>query len=383
MCRIIIMSSINSDYIQHISLQKIKDNIHLSNNPGMLMASPSIDPPYKYHWVRDASVVMRVFIDEYNKTKGDELLCILIQYINNEHKIQNVDTLTSLGEPKLNLDGSPFNGPWGRPQNDGPALRGINMIRLYHILKDVYSSIANNIILPIIIKDLNYIADNYNKVCFDLWEEIKGWHFYTRMVQLKFIQDCIHLTETHDVYLSDAHDFTQIRNNLIETIGHHFTADGVIISSFDEEGNIAKTDDAANLLAYSHIDYDPYIVTHFPVERALQTCNNLLAFFSNKYGMDSLNLIGRYANDKYYTGHIWPLCSLALAQIYIHISNEYREKLSIAEDIITKVVAIDINYDISEQYDPKTGLQLSAQKLTWNYAELYKTLVAYVNIHNV
>ena len=57
-------------------------------------------------------------------------------------------------------------------------------------------------IIPIIIKDLNYIMKNYNQVSFDL-EENKGWHFYTRMVQLKFLKDSIkyhkHLQDVIDV----------------------------------------------------------------------------------------------------------------------------------------------------------------------------------------
>ena len=33
------------------------------------------------------------------------------------------------------------------------------------------------------------------KSLFDLWEENKGWHFYTRMVQLKFLKNCLKLNK--------------------------------------------------------------------------------------------------------------------------------------------------------------------------------------------
>lgn len=33
-----------------------------------------------------------------------------------------------LGEPKFMVDGSRFNGAWGRPQRDGPALRAIALM---------------------------------------------------------------------------------------------------------------------------------------------------------------------------------------------------------------------------------------------------------------
>ena len=51
----------------------------------------------------------------------------------------------------------------------------------------------DKLIRPIVIKDINYLLNNYDKVSFDLWEENKGWHFYTRMVQLKFLKDCLKL----------------------------------------------------------------------------------------------------------------------------------------------------------------------------------------------
>ena len=38
------------------------------------------------------------------------------------------------GKGKINIDCSPFNGDWGRPQNDGPALRGIMMIKIINLL---------------------------------------------------------------------------------------------------------------------------------------------------------------------------------------------------------------------------------------------------------
>ena len=40
-------------------------------------------------------------------------------------------TLTSgagLGEPKFNVDETRFNGNWGRPQRDGPALRSVALM---------------------------------------------------------------------------------------------------------------------------------------------------------------------------------------------------------------------------------------------------------------
>ena len=123
-------------------LKKIYENSCFSKKKGMIIASPSSEPPYKYHWIRDSSLVMRVIISEYKTHMDDKNLIHIINYIENEYHIQNMNTLTGLGEPKINIDGTPYNEPWGRPQNDGPALRCINLIEIYKILKTDYKYIC-------------------------------------------------------------------------------------------------------------------------------------------------------------------------------------------------------------------------------------------------
>ena len=57
--------------------------------------------------------------------------------------------------------------------------------------------------------------------------------------------------------------------------------------------------------------------------------------------------------------------------------NDIRNALTgscIINDIINTIIEIDLNLDIAEQYNPITKEQMSAKKLTWNYAELYSTL---------
>ena len=94
-------------------------------------------------------------------------------------------------EPKYNINCTAFNGEWGRPQNDGPALRGIILFKLINLLNYKYDNLIDKLIIPVIKKDLDYIISNYDKTSYDIWEEKKGWHFYTRMVQTKFIKDSI------------------------------------------------------------------------------------------------------------------------------------------------------------------------------------------------
>ena len=70
-------------------LQRITENTNTMSHVGIIIASPSEDPPYKYHWVRDSALVMRTFIDMYSKTKEPLYFQYIINYLENENKIQD------------------------------------------------------------------------------------------------------------------------------------------------------------------------------------------------------------------------------------------------------------------------------------------------------
>lgn len=85
-----------------------------------------------------------------------------------------------LGEPKYLVDGSRFNGAWGRPQRDGPALRAIALMTYSNwLIKNGKSKDVKNRIWPIIANDLSYVGQYWNETGFDLWEEVLGSSFFT------------------------------------------------------------------------------------------------------------------------------------------------------------------------------------------------------------
>ncbi len=121
------MSNFNND------IEKLMDGLFMNFQkkgimPGVVIASPSKkDPNYFYHWVRDAAITMKCVILLYKKQKinFDYLVKIFNNYIQVEYKNQHLHSLSGLGEPKVHVNLTPFNDPWGRPQNDGPALRAL------------------------------------------------------------------------------------------------------------------------------------------------------------------------------------------------------------------------------------------------------------------
>ena len=375
-----------NQYLDKI-LQRINENTNTTTNVGIIIASPSESPPYKYHWIRDSALVMRTIVDMYRTTKDPVYFQSILNYIEIESRLQGLKTISGLGEPKYNINCTAFNGSWGRPQNDGPALRGIILFQIIELFAYKYETIVKQLILPIIIKDLNYLLSNYRKVSFDIWEEKKGWHFYTRMVQAKFLKEALRFKKLFGDEM-DTELVTNAYQGLLSDLNDHINGE-TIISSFDEKGKIIKYEDAANLLAFCHINYDEEILKTVPLEYVNHTCDGLIQAFRKKYKDDEMNLIGRYIDDKYYDGHIWILCSLALGQIYIELyqrrnvtkysSPMHRSKsnpnnlfIEIANGILERILTLDPNLILPEQFNPITNEFLSAEKLTWNYSELYQ-----------
>ena len=356
-----------------IIIEKIFENINITTETGIIVASPSDEPDYKYHWIRDSALVMRPIIHQYKLTNEAKYFQTILNYLEIETNIQKLPGISGLGEPKINTDGTSFMGDWGRPQNDGPALRGIVLFKIIKAFEGKYINIIDNIIVPILKKDIKYIIENYNKPSFDLWEENYGWHWYTRMVQCKFLKECI----THYTYISHSINKKTLLDTyqiLSDNLLDHINGES-IISSFNTEGSIVRYEDAANILAYCHIDFDKDIMKKFPLKLLKHTSTNLVDYFRKKYNNPTINLIGRYQNDKYYNGQIWIICSLALAQYYLKLFNINRSEDSyyiIANSIMEKIISLDPNLILPEQFDPNTNEYFSAKKLTWNYSELYE-----------
>lgn len=233
------------------TFEKLLNNIGDSNLPntlisqgvteGAIIASPSkVTPDYFYQWIRDSAITINTVISNLFplpmgslEKKNDAsfapfaeinvtLAGTVLKYINNSYTLQRLgnpsgqgvntgadNSLRGLGEPKWNVDDKPFLGSWGRPQNDGPALRSIS---IFHLLKHLE---MNNLSLQDIITkcetqqkkafdlpfhnetelyeqvlywDLQFIIQNWQEDSFDLWEEVNGKHFFTSLVQLTTIK---------------------------------------------------------------------------------------------------------------------------------------------------------------------------------------------------
>lgn len=192
---------------------------------GTMIASPSRpqdreedeNENYYFQWPRDGALclreVVRRFILAQNGSligvhgeRSKELEVIIRDFITMNAKLQHTANPSGafetggLGEPKFNVDGSPFEADWGRPQNDGPALRAVSLLNYANYLVNTKDPAALQYVIsvlfrpsaahsPTIIKDdLDYVARKWKDSTFELWEEVnadsaEGGHFHMLMVQ--------------------------------------------------------------------------------------------------------------------------------------------------------------------------------------------------------
>lgn len=333
------------------------------NENGSIKASPSDEPNYNYHWVRDSNLIVSLLVDLYeylyinNITEIDkyDVLNFIEKFVDFEIVIHNSNQITGLGEPKIHLDGSPFIEPWGRPQNDGPALRIISFIKIIKNFGYLEKKIE-----PLICENLKYLKENYNKKGYDLWEEIHGFHYYTKIIQLKAFKIVKEYYGFNvDFYIDE-----------IEKIINRFVVDGKIISTI--EGNIKRSYlDTSIFMASLHTNS----VTHYFNEE-MKSGNILIEEFNKIYPINKnskIKWLGRYPEDIYYGGNPWIITTLAY---YLFLYKNFRiSKKEILEKLYFIDEILDKNKDSPEQIDKNNLSSKSALFLGWNCAEIIRIII--------
>lgn len=354
-------------------------------SPGMVVASPSRENPnYYYDWVRDTSLSMRALIDYWELTRDQRVENMLFIWVRSETRRQNVFTFSGLGEPKYNVDGSGYQGPWGRPQNDGPALRALSMMKFARLLidsgrRDFVQRRLYTGVLPAntpIKKDLEYTAHHWREPNFEPWEEEMGLHFYNLLVQHTALSvGAGFALELGDggaaaFYEKEAREIGAfIRKNFLDP------KIGIRVSVAVNRGLGYKNSgiDVTPLLALIHTSpyqklislRDPYVLRY--VEVLKETFRNKYAV--NKAYPDLGVALGRYPEDRYdgYTtggkGNPWFLATLALAEFECLSGNKSRAGLQFERVHFHS----DRSGELDEQFNQDTGYMQGAYDLTWSH----------------
>lgn len=358
----------NFSYAQSISYERslnylLKNISPTGTKKGVVVASPSRhEPNYFYHWVRDAGLVMSTVFDIYereaNPALKKELKQKLYDYVSLIKLHQKNSGFNHLGEPKYNVDGTPFTGPWGRPQNDGPALRAITLIKFANSLLDEGQEewVRNNLykaefyVHSPIKLDLEYVSYRFNDIGFDYWEEIRGLHFATAMGQRRALLMGAKLAKRLNDPGAASWYFLQAKK--VEQIIERFwnPNKGFIQATIEQRGGFWKSQlDISSILGVHHGAYDNFyspsnkkvIDTVIAIEKSF---NSLYRINRNKGDLGVA--IGRYPEDTYdgyhtnSQGHAWFLATFAMAEYHLRLKSELTHN----------------------------------KNVTWNYSQLYRLL---------
>ncbi|KAI9692125.1 MAG: glycoside hydrolase 15 protein [Bathelium mastoideum] len=328
-------------------------NIPGAANGTVIAAQSYTSPNYAYNWVRDSSLTMDVVYQLYNAATSASAKAayadILFQYAGARATEQNDPNLqTGLGEPKFNLNNTVFTGPWGRPQNDGPATSAITLIEfanaylqnngsLTTVKELIYESSTNSTQAPVK-KDLLFVASNWSSPTYDLWEEEESTHFYDRLVQRRALL----MGAAFAQFLNDSATST--------TLSNAASALTATLSEFWDEGrqlivyeygpvlnNKASYKDVAVVLAilhgyagddiYSYTD-DQVLVSAYQIATSFIPVFPIANVTTDSTGQILGIPVGRYPEDVYNgtgttLGNPWYLTTAALAELFYRAANSY------------------------------------------------------------
>lgn len=411
---------------------------------GVVIASPSTERPnYYFHWVRDGALVMNSIIDVYiiaqTREEKNRWEKMLIEYAVFSRDNQKAKTKTGLGEPKFNIDGTGFEGPWGRPQFDGPALRAAVLARFAGVLaqygkQDIIRKYLWDPKKPedsVIKTDLDFTLKVLNSSSFDLWEESKGTHFFTVMAQRKALRMGAKLARALGQYL-DSEKYRRGYGYLTSSMNAFWDPSrDFYVSAIRRTGGIgykASNMDTSLIIAANFAEFtdrsggsleDPRMLRMFSL---FETTFSKLYYINQNY--EVAPLIGRYPEDRYNgvnstIGNPWFITTHAFGEFlykfalrlmrrneivindmtfdfYKSLGVEIKEKEVIKRkdkrfgEIIDRLFKkgdtfllhaqrhTGAGYRMSEQMNRNSGFMQGARDLTWSYASY---VTAYFSRH--
>jgi glucoamylase len=416
--------------------------------PGTVIASPSRHfPDYFYHWVRDAGLVMSTWLDVRNSgSVSDAVKARIDQDMRHYWQItlhhQTRQTLGDLGEVKFYVNGEAYREPWGRPQNDGPAIRALSLMKWRNFLASIKSPLAYDPALysadlsvhSAIKRDLEYISHRWRDTDFDVWEEVKGHHFFTRLFQMHALRVGSNLA----AYMNDPHAaawYAQNAESLRIALDKHWDPKrGFVSATLNRDGGLDYKSglDSAVVIAvletaqYSDLKSDAWTVLD---PRIQSTIHRLEAEFTKIYSINSLvgaqkgPMIGRYPEDTYdgvqtgKLGNPWFLNTHYVAEFYYKLAdalntvgelkitpesrafwNKYVDSNQAVlikglgnpswDNMITGLIQqgdaimnhsriyVDPFGGMAEQVHRDTGTQAGARDLSWSYSSFIRAATA-------
>jgi glucoamylase len=302
------------------------------------------------------------------------------QYVRTDEDLAAVHGEAVAGETRVNPDGTLDLSRWPRPQNDGPSMRAITLLRWRqsaHLDPDL-----NRLVDSLLRADLEFTRRHWREACFDIWEEEKGLHYYTLRVAAAAFEGgagWFDLQGESAAALACRADAAQI----LRLLDGYWREDLQFYRSRMLEANAPSVKELDIAVIFAALHAAGSGQTHSVRDpRMHATLAKLEALFDAEYAINRdregrAPAMGRYAGDVYYSGGAYYFSTLAAAEFCYRaalesqaVGSPARKSLVERGDGFLETVRrfTPPSGDLSEQFDQRTGVQRSAQQLAWSYA---------------
>lgn len=383
--------------------------------PGAVIASPvpasyDPDPDYFFHWYRDSAIIIEAlrllytagqigadgprlfgefvrFSAGLSRLDGRRLAAAsaqwrarvaadFAQFLRPDEELQRAHGEAIAAETRVNADGSLDISKWARPQNDGPALRALTVLRWMRstTLEAGLRAVCEGLLR----EDLRFTRAHWREPCYDIWEEERGLHYFTLCVGAQALEegaDWLDSLAERTQAESCRADVRSIR----EALDGYWLADRGYYRSRVLDGgepSAKELDIAVILAALQASDDSPTHSVRDP--RIHATLGVLDSVFEADYPINHGRpaargpALGRYRADRYYSGGAYYFSTLAAAELCYRAARNGAggdALLARGERYLETVRAFTPESgEMSEQFDQRTGEQTSAKHLAWSYA---------------
>lgn len=332
--------------VDHPFHKTVNGSVMVSLPGAVLAAAPlpisHFSQDYTFHWMRDAALSMQVVLQlakEATPLEQATYDTLLKNYVSFELRAQHQTSKPgedTLGQPKFNLDGTVWEEPWGRPQNDGAALRAMTLMEIDEYFKANGRAHRESVVpIAAVMNDLDYVCRVLDAPTFDLWEEVQDPdHFYTGIVQRKSLLMGAKLMRSFHL-MEAAHRYTQAASVLTERLAQHWNENlGAYTETLNQINQKGGGLDSSVLLGVLHgrwlSDEGPFTISD---PKVMSTVAHLRQAFAALYPINQTNervtLMGRYPSDIYdgdqfVRGNPWVLITNALAEYDYRLAAFYQ-----------------------------------------------------------
>ena len=311
-------------------------------------------PDYFFHWLRDSAIVIDALreliedgtlgaealrrVDEFvefslglNRLDGRQLppresyRAVVdpdqFKFLRPDEELAELHGERVMGEARYGADGALDILGWGRPQNDGPALRALTCLRFWRN-DTLRADLKADPLRALIEADLDYTLHHRKEISVDLWEETLGHNFHTQLTQ------CAALAEggAWARMLGEgerAENYAAAAAEIERALGAYYSADaGAYLTPLPDAPTAPSGRMRLDIAVILGVVQAERMAGAFGATdpKMLATCVKLEQLFDEEYPInhhrppDEAPALGRYPRDQYYTGGAYFFSTLGAAQ---------------------------------------------------------------------